>query len=82
MSTAPRRKPATYEDLLRVPEHMVAEILDGELFASPRPRFLTHARPPASEGCSSISSIALREAAKDRAAGGFSTSRSIISKKT
>lgn len=31
----PRR--ATYEDLLRVPDHMVAEILQGELFASARP---------------------------------------------
>ena len=28
---------ATYEDLQRVPDHMVAEILDGELFATPRP---------------------------------------------
>jgi Uma2 family endonuclease len=32
-------RPATYEDLLRVPDHMVAEIIDGELFASPRPRY-------------------------------------------
>jgi Uma2 family endonuclease len=31
------RRPATYEDLLAVPEHKVAEILDGELFTSPRP---------------------------------------------
>ncbi len=29
--------PATYADLLRVPEHRVAEILDGELIVSPRP---------------------------------------------
>lgn len=28
---------ATYEDLLKVPDHLVAEIVDGELFASPRP---------------------------------------------
>lgn len=28
---------ATYEDLLRVPEHLIAEIFDGELFATPRP---------------------------------------------
>lgn len=33
----PARRRATYEDLLRVPEHMVAEIIDGELIASPRP---------------------------------------------
>ncbi|HET6149381.1 MAG TPA: Uma2 family endonuclease [Polyangia bacterium] len=29
--------PATYEDLLRVPDHLVAEIIDGELVTSPRP---------------------------------------------
>lgn len=29
--------PATYEDLVAVPEHLVAEILDGELYTSPRP---------------------------------------------
>jgi Uma2 family endonuclease len=28
---------ATYEDLLRVPENMVAELIEGELYASPRP---------------------------------------------
>lgn len=37
------RQPATYEDLLKVPEHMVAEIIDGELITSPRPAF-RHAR--------------------------------------
>lgn len=31
------RKPATYDDLLAVPEPFVAEILDGELHVSPRP---------------------------------------------
>lgn len=31
------RKPATYDDLLKVPDHLVAEIVDGELFTSPRP---------------------------------------------
>jgi hypothetical protein len=31
------RKPVTYDDLCRVPEHLVAEIVDGELFTSPRP---------------------------------------------
>jgi len=29
--------PATYEDLLKVPEHLVAEIIDGKLYTSPRP---------------------------------------------
>jgi len=32
-------RPATYDDLLAVPEHQVAEILDGELYATPRPAF-------------------------------------------
>lgn len=30
-------RPATYEDLLQVPDHLVAEILDGELYTTPRP---------------------------------------------
>lgn len=28
---------ATYEDLLQVPEHLVAEVIDGELYTQPRP---------------------------------------------
>ena len=35
MNTARRR--ATYEDLLQVPDILVAEIVDGELITSPRP---------------------------------------------
>ncbi len=35
--SAPVRRPATYDDLLAVPDHLVAEILDGELHTSPRP---------------------------------------------
>jgi Uma2 family endonuclease len=31
------RQPATYEDLLNVPDHLVAEILDGDLYTTPRP---------------------------------------------
>lgn len=31
------RRRATYEDVLEAPEHLVAEILDGELVTSPRP---------------------------------------------
>jgi len=38
----PKRK-ATYEDLCRVPDTMVAEIVDGELYTSPRPA-TPHAR--------------------------------------
>ncbi|NOT56383.1 MAG: Uma2 family endonuclease [Deltaproteobacteria bacterium] len=33
----PAQRHATYEDLLKVPDTRVAEILDGELFTSPRP---------------------------------------------
>lgn len=36
MASLPRR-PATYADLVAVPEHLVAEIVDGELYTSPRP---------------------------------------------
>jgi Uma2 family endonuclease len=32
-----RRRPATYEDVINAPDHLVAEILDGELHLSPRP---------------------------------------------
>ena len=33
----PARKRATYQDLLDVPGHLVAEIIDGEVITSPRP---------------------------------------------
>lgn len=35
--SCPARRPAAYEDLLAVPDHMVAQIVDGELIAVPRP---------------------------------------------
>jgi Uma2 family endonuclease len=38
----PLKKGATYDDLVRVPENFVAEMFDGELYASPRPA-LPHA---------------------------------------
>jgi Uma2 family endonuclease len=37
MSTV--RRQATYEDLLKVPDILIAEIVDGELVTSPRPAF-------------------------------------------
>src|SRR5690349_17529232 len=37
MSEAKPRGKATYQDVLDAPEHLVAEILDGELVLSPRP---------------------------------------------
>ena len=30
-------RPATYDDLVKLPDHVVAEIVDGELHATPRP---------------------------------------------
>ena len=35
---APAKRPATYADLEALPEHVVGEIIDGELFVSPRPK--------------------------------------------
>jgi Uma2 family endonuclease len=46
---APFDRPATYDDLMAVPDIMVAEIVDGELHASPRPA-PRHARAGASLG--------------------------------
>lgn len=43
MSDKLPRREATYEDLERVPSHCVAELIGGELYVSPRPRF-THSR--------------------------------------
>ena len=42
-------RPATYEDLCQVPDHKVAEIIDGELIVSPRPA-LPHANASSSLG--------------------------------
>jgi Uma2 family endonuclease len=47
-SSAPKRK-ATYEDVLAAPEHMVAEVVDGELYLQPRPR-PRHARTASALG--------------------------------
>ena len=45
----PIDRPATYEDLMNVPDTMVAEIVDDELHASPRPA-LRHANVSSSLG--------------------------------
>jgi Uma2 family endonuclease len=39
MATAPLpvNRPATYDDIVALPDHLVGEILDGELIVSPRP---------------------------------------------
>jgi hypothetical protein len=44
-----RKKPATYEDLLAVPDILVAEIIGGELLTSPRPA-VPHANAASSLG--------------------------------
>jgi Uma2 family endonuclease len=50
MAEAIRSKsPATYRDLLDVPEHFVAEIVEGDLFATPRPS-LRHAHSSSALG--------------------------------
>jgi Uma2 family endonuclease len=36
----PARKRATYEDVIAAPEHLVAELIDGELVTMPRPAAL------------------------------------------
>ena len=33
----PARRAATYQDVLEAPEHLVAELIDDELYTSPRP---------------------------------------------
>lgn len=43
------KSPATYEDLRQVPDHLIAEILDGDLYASPRPG-LRHAHAASALG--------------------------------
>jgi Uma2 family endonuclease len=42
MTAKPLKKGATYDDLREVPDHFVAEMFDGDLYASPRPA-LPHA---------------------------------------
>jgi Uma2 family endonuclease len=49
MSGVPAKCAATYGDLLKVPDHLVAEIIDGELVTSPRPAF-RHAAAASSLG--------------------------------
>jgi Uma2 family endonuclease len=42
LTTKPLKKRATYDDLREVPDHFIAEMFDGDLYASPRPA-LPHA---------------------------------------
>jgi Uma2 family endonuclease len=43
------KRRATYEDVIAAPEHMITEIVDGELVTQPRPAF-PHARAAATVG--------------------------------
>jgi Uma2 family endonuclease len=45
----PFDRPATYEDLVKPPDRLVAEVVDGELHATPRPAF-AHVRAGSSLG--------------------------------
>ena len=45
------RRRATYDDLIAVPDHLVAEIIDGELSTSPRPA------PPHALAATAIGSV-------------------------
>lgn len=45
----PARRRASYQDLLDVPEHFVAEIVEGDLYATPRPAS-PHARATSAIG--------------------------------
>jgi Uma2 family endonuclease len=47
---------ATYEDLLKVPDNMIAEIIEGELYTSPRPQS-PHARASSILGGRLVSSF-------------------------
>ena len=73
----PFDRPATYDDLLKVPDIQVAEIVDGELHASPRPA-PRHARAGSSLG-GLVARTVTTTAAAARAAGGSSTSPNSIS---
>jgi len=46
-----KKQPASYADVLAAPEHMVAEILNGDLVLSPRPTY-RHARASSGIGMS------------------------------
>jgi Uma2 family endonuclease len=46
---APTARPATYQDVLDAPEHMVAELIDGALHLQPRPA-TRHARASSTLG--------------------------------
>ena len=50
----PFDRPATYEDLLQLPDRLVGEIIDGELHGNPRPA------PPVAGSASALGGMLLR----------------------
>jgi Uma2 family endonuclease len=56
MTTTPLKKHATYDDLRDVPDHFVAEMLDGELYATPRPA-VPHAHASSALGATLFASF-------------------------
>ena len=69
---------ATYEDLLQVPDNLIAEIVDGELITSPRPAsahaLTTRGNTPRYRAIC----IAVLVAVEVQVDGGFSLSRNCI----
>ncbi len=49
MFSVPLRKPASYQDILALPDHLTGQIVDGDLFASPRPA-ISHQRVASATG--------------------------------
>lgn len=49
MEASVARRPATYADILALPDHVVGQVVDGELFVSPRPA-VDHAQSSSSLG--------------------------------
>jgi len=39
VSSLPEPLPPSYEDVLALPDHLTGQVIDGELFATPRPAF-------------------------------------------
>jgi len=72
----PVARKATYQDLLRVPDHLVAELIRGHTITHPRPA-PHHARTASSLGIEVGGPFDKEREAWE--AGGFWTSRSFIS---
>ena len=65
MTIKPLKKGATYDDLREVPDHFVAEMFDGELYASPRPA-VPHSHATSVLGAQLAVSFAIKSSAASR----------------